>query len=69
MQGGDDLEVDRLQAVIPTRFKIGEKTISVFSTVAQFGTVQDLVMADLKAELMFLLDEVSRQYFDGKPEV
>ncbi len=60
---GSGFEVDRAQAVIPTKFLIGGQTISVFSTIASFGSVQDLALADLKVELMFPLGEVSESYF------
>jgi len=50
------LQIDFTQAVIPTRFRIGKNTISVFSTFAQFGSVFDIALADLKIELMFPAD-------------
>ncbi len=58
------MEIDRSQAVIATRFRIGDQTISVFSTIASFGSVQDVILDDLKVELMFPLDEVSKAYFE-----
>jgi len=60
---GRDEEFDRSQAVIPTKFDIGGRVISVFSTFAQFGTVQDMALDELKIELMFPLDEISEKYF------
>ncbi|MCF6327318.1 MAG: helix-turn-helix transcriptional regulator [Devosiaceae bacterium] len=60
---GRDEEFDRSQAVIPTKFDVGGRVISVFSTFAQFGTVQDMALDELKIELMFPLDEVSEKYF------
>jgi transcriptional regulator with XRE-family HTH domain len=54
---------DRTQAVMPTRFRIGPKIISVFSTIASFGSVQDVILDDYKIELMFPMDEASRDYF------
>ncbi len=56
-------EFNRSQAVIPTTFMIEGKAISVFSTITQFGTVQDLTLEDMRVELMFPMDEVSRGYF------
>ena len=55
--------VDFTQAVIPTRFRIGKNTISVFSTLAQFGSVFDLTLADLKIELMFPADDETKKFF------
>jgi len=57
------VDIDRTKAVIPTRFRVGDRIISVFSTVASFGTLQDVTLDDLKIELMFPLDEVSKAYF------
>ncbi len=66
MEGMKNLkEFDRSQAVIPTKFNIGDRVISVFSTFAQFGTVQDMALDELKIELMFPLDEISEKYFKG----
>jgi len=56
-------EIDRSQAVIPTRFSINNQIISTFSTIASFGSVQDMVLDDLKVELMFPLDDISKVYF------
>ncbi|VAW12375.1 hypothetical protein MNBD_ALPHA09-115 [hydrothermal vent metagenome] len=57
------MDIDRTQAIIPTRFEIGGRTLSLFSTIAQFGTIQDLALDDLKVELMFPLDDVTKRYF------
>lgn len=52
-------------AVISTRYRAGEITLSLFSTIAQFGTVQDLAIADLRLELMFPADETTRQVLEA----
>lgn len=57
------VDIDRTKAVIPTRFRVGKRVISVFSTIAGFGTLQDVTLDDLKIELMFPLDAVSDAYF------
>ncbi len=54
---------NRSQAIVPTKFKIDDNVISLFSTIAQFGTVQDLTLDDIKVELMFPMDEVSKNFF------
>ncbi len=61
----DGVDIDRARAVIPTRFRIGQQTLSLFSTIAQFGTVQDIALDDLKVELMFPLDDVTDRYCRG----
>jgi len=55
--------IDKSKAVIPTQFKIGELTISLFSTIVNFSTVQDVALNDLRIELMFPMDEASQVYF------
>jgi len=60
---GTGMDIDRGSAIIPTRFEIGGRTLSLFSTIAQFGTVQDLALEDLKVELMFPLDGATESYF------
>ncbi len=54
---------DRSKAVIPTQFAAEGKTISMFSTIASFGSVQDIVLDDLRIELTFPMDGVSEAYF------
>ena len=50
-----------LDAVIPTRYRAGDMPLSLFSTIAQFGSAEDIALADLKIELLFPADEVTRQ--------
>jgi len=56
---------DRALAILPTRLAIDDEIISVFSTITQFGTVQDITLDDLKVELMFPMDDVSTRYFQN----
>jgi transcriptional regulator with XRE-family HTH domain len=49
-----------LSAVIPTRYRLGDLSLSFFSTIAQFGTAEDVALADLKIELMFPADDETR---------
>ncbi len=50
-----------LPAIIPARYRINDLTLSLFSTIAHFGSTEDIVLAELKIELMFPADEVTRQ--------
>lgn len=43
-------------AVIPARYRVGETTLSFFSTIAQFGSAEDIALADLRIELLFPAD-------------
>lgn len=56
-----------LSAVTPTRYRFGGGVLSLFSTIAQFGTAEDIALADLKIELMFPDDEATRAVFLGVP--
>lgn len=45
--------------VIPTILNLGDAHLSIFATIAQFGTPEDVALADLKVELYFPADEAS----------
>ena len=42
--------------VIPTIYRAGDLRLSLFTTIAQFGTPEDLALDDLKIELFFPSD-------------
>jgi len=49
-----------LPAVVPARYRANGTVLSFFSTIAQFGTAEDIALADLKIELMFPADDATR---------
>ena len=49
-----------LPPVIPARYRANGMVFSFFSTIAQFGTAEDIALADLKIELMFPADEQTK---------
>lgn len=49
-----------LPAVIPARYRTGDMILSLFSTLAQFGTAEDIALAELRIELLFPADEETR---------
>lgn len=49
-----------LAPVVPTIYRLGEARLSLFATIAQFGTPEDLALNELKIELYFPADEASR---------
>ncbi|MGB7336606.1 MAG: transcriptional regulator, partial [Salaquimonas sp.] len=51
--------------VVPTIFRLGDMRLSLFGTIAQFGTPEDLTLDDLKIELFFPSDEASREVLVG----
>ncbi len=52
------------QAVIPTILRFGESRLSLFSTISQFGTVQDTRAGETRIEMMFPMDEETVQFFE-----
>ncbi len=49
-----------LPVVVPARYRTGNMVLSLFSTIAQFGSAEDIALAELKIELMFPADEQTR---------
>jgi hypothetical protein len=60
VQAGD------MPAVIPARYRLGGAVYSVFSTIAQFGTAEDMALADLRIELLFPADDETERLFSGR---
>lgn len=60
---GDDADIDYSRAVIPSVFNLNGERLSVFSTIAEFGTVQDVAASDVRIELMFAADDATRAFF------
>lgn len=63
LQAARKSEIDYAQAVIPSVFNLGGKRLSLFTTLAQFGSVQDVVASDIRVELMFPSDEETKDFF------
>ncbi|MBC7281853.1 helix-turn-helix transcriptional regulator [Hoeflea sp.] len=49
------------QAIIATRYRLGETTLSFFSTLSQFSTAEDIALADWQIEHLFPADEATRE--------
>ena len=47
--------------VIPTIYKVGDMRLSLFSTITQFGTPEDLTLDDLRIEMFFPADDTTAQ--------
>ncbi len=54
-----------LPAVLPARYIIGGQRYSVFSVFAQFGSAEDIALADLRIEMLFPADEATRALFEA----
>jgi len=48
--------------IVPTVYRVGETRLSLFSTLSQFSTAEDIALADLKIEHMFPADEETRAF-------
>jgi len=64
VKNADMSAINLNQAVIPTILRFGETRLSVFTTIAQFGTVQDIRAGETRIELMFPMDEETIQFFE-----
>lgn len=49
--------------VVPTILKQGDVRLSMFATISQFGTPEDLLLDDLKVELYFPTDTATKKAF------
>jgi transcriptional regulator with XRE-family HTH domain len=49
-----------LPAVVPARYRADGMVLSLFSTLAQFGSAEDIALAELKIEMMFPADDATR---------
>lgn len=45
--------------VVPVILRVGPHRLSLFSTIAQFGTAEDLLLEDLRIELFFPMDDAT----------
>lgn len=56
-----DAPIGILPAVVATRLRSPGGALTFFSTIAQFGTAEDIALAELKIELLFPADEATRR--------
>lgn len=49
-----------LPPFVPTIYRMGDMRLSFLSTVSQFGTAEDVMLSELKVELLFPADEATR---------
>lgn len=54
-----------LPPVVPTQLRAGSMRLSLYSTIAHFGTAEDMALADLRIELFFPADDATRQAFEA----
>ncbi len=51
-----------LAPTVPAIYRFGDQRVSMFGTIAQFSTVTDVTLDDLKIELFFPSDETSAEF-------
>ena len=51
-----------MPAVIPARYRIQDQVLSMFTTIAQFSTAEDITLSELRIELMFPADEATKLF-------
>ncbi|MGR3759588.1 MmyB family transcriptional regulator [Roseobacteraceae bacterium NS-SX3] len=54
-----------LPPVIPARYRMGDRVLSFFSAISQFGTVEDIALSELRVECLFPADEETRAFLAG----
>ncbi|GAB5482473.1 helix-turn-helix domain-containing protein [Sphingorhabdus sp. EL138] len=64
VKNADLASINLNQAVIPTILRVGENRLSLFSTISQFGSVQDTQAGETRIELMFPMDDETIQFFE-----
>ncbi|KAB7613335.1 helix-turn-helix domain-containing protein [Amylibacter sp. SFDW26] len=58
-------ETGVLPAFIPARYRANGMVFSFFSTFSQFGTAEDIALSELKIEMMFPADDLTRDLLIG----
>lgn len=54
-----------LPAVVPVRYRLGDTTLSLFSTIAAFGSAEDIALAEMRIELLFPFDDDTRRALEA----
>jgi len=54
-----------LPAAVTARFRLGDAELSFFSTIAHFGSAEDIALAELRLELLFPGDDGTRQALEA----
>ena len=64
LEGYDKPSQSIAAAVLSTRYLMNGLELSLFSMLAQFGSTDDIALADLKIELMFPADEQTKMFLE-----
>ncbi len=59
--GDSVLDIEGIRpAIIPAVYEFGGMRLSLFTTISQFGSAEDIALSELRIELMFPADEPTR---------
>ena len=50
--------------MVPAIYRLGDQRLSLFSTLTQFGTPEDLMLDELKIEMFFPADQASAELLE-----
>ncbi|MBB5516178.1 transcriptional regulator with XRE-family HTH domain [Rubricella aquisinus] len=50
---------DPLPPIVPSIYRLGDMRLSLFATIGQFGTAEDVALSEVKLELMYPSDEAT----------
>lgn len=64
----EDLGPGLLPPVLTSHLNVGGARLAFFSTIAQFGSAEDIALADLRIELLFPLDAATRLSLEAMAE-
>ena len=57
------VDVGEKPVVPPTKFRMGSSELSFFSIISQLSTIQDVTVSEFRVELMFPVDEVTKEFY------
>lgn len=52
-------------AMIPAHYRFGDHVLSFFSTLSQFGGTDDITLAEIKIEMLFPANDVTKAFLTG----
>ena len=62
LKGSPTTPPDRFPPFIPAVYRMGDAELRLISTLASFGSAEDVALADLRIELMFPEDDLTRAF-------
>jgi hypothetical protein len=59
--GDTSWPANEFPSVVATRYRMNGMILSMFSTLSQFGTAEDIALSELRIEMLFPADDLTRQ--------